>query len=88
MAGAVGEATKSGPDSLLYLFTLITMNLGVFNLLPLPALDGGRIIFLLIEGIRRKPLKREFEQFINTAGIMVLMALMVFITIKDVFNLF
>lgn len=88
MAGAVGEATKSGPDSLLYLFTLITMNLGVFNLLPLPALDGGRIIFLVIEGIRRKPLKREFEQFINTAGIMVLMALMVFVTIKDIFNLF
>lgn len=88
MAGAVGEATKSGPDSLLYLFTLITMNLGVFNLLPLPALDGGRIIFLIIEGIRRKPLKREIEQFINTAGLMVLMALMVFITIKDIFNLF
>ena len=88
MAGAVGEATKSGPNSLLYLFTLITMNLGVFNLLPLPALDGGRIIFLIIEGIRRKPLKREIEQFINTAGLMVLMALMVFITIKDIFNLF
>ena len=88
MAGAVGEATRSGFNSILYLFTLITMNLGVFNLLPLPALDGGRLIFLAIEGIRRKPVKREIEQTINTIGIMLLMALMVFITVKDIFNLF
>lgn len=88
MTEAVGTATSGGPYSLLYLFTLITMNLGVFNLLPLPALDGGRIIFLIIEGIRRKPLKREIEHFINTAGLMVLLALMVFITIKDIFKLF
>lgn len=88
MAGAVGEATKNGFNSVLYLFTLITMNLGVFNLLPLPALDGGRLIFLGIEGIRRKPVKKEIEQAINTAGIMILMALMLFITLKDVYNLF
>jgi regulator of sigma E protease len=88
MAGAVGEATKTGFSSLLYLFTLITMNLGVFNLLPLPALDGGRIVFLLIEGIFRKPVKKEIEQAINTAGIMILMALMLLITMKDIFNLF
>lgn len=88
MAGAVGEATKSGFNSVLYLFTLITMNLGVFNLLPLPALDGGRLIFLIIEGIRRKPVKKEIEQTINTVGIMLLMALMLFITVKDIFNLF
>ena len=88
MAGAVGEATKNGFNSVLYLFTLITMNLGVFNLLPLPALDGGRLIFLGIEGIRRKPVKKEIEQAVNTAGIMILMALMLFITLKDVYNLF
>lgn len=88
MAGAVGDAAKSGINSLLYLFTLITMNLGVFNLLPLPALDGGRIIFLIIEGIRRKPLKKEIEQTINTVGIMLLMALMLFVTLKDIINLF
>ena len=88
MAGAVGEATKSGIDSVLYLFTLITMNLGVFNLLPIPALDGGRLIFLIIEGIRRKPIKKEFEQAVNTVGIMILMALMLLITVKDIFNLF
>ncbi len=88
MAGAVGEATAAGFSSVLYLFTLITMNLGVFNLLPLPALDGGRLIFLIIEGIRRKPLKREVEQTINTVGLMLLMALMLLITVKDIFNLF
>jgi len=88
MAGAVGDAAQAGFTSILYLFTLITMNLGVFNLLPFPALDGGRLVFLAIEGIFRKPVKKEIEQAINTAGIMLLMALMLFITVKDIFNLF
>ena len=88
MAEAVGQATKTGIYSLLYLFTLITMNLGVFNLLPFPALDGGRIIFLLIEMIIRKPVKKEVEQAINTAGIMLLFALMILITFKDIIKLF
>lgn len=88
MAGAVGQATKSGISSLLYLFTLITMNLGVFNLLPVPALDGGRIVFLLIEAITRKPVKKEVEQMVNTVGILILFALMIFITFKDIFTLF
>lgn len=88
MAGAVGEASQAGFTSILYLFTLITMNLGIFNLLPLPALDGGRLIFLAIEGIFRKPVKKEIEQTINTVGIMLLMALMLFITVKDIFTLF
>ncbi|MBE6684883.1 MAG: site-2 protease family protein [Ruminococcaceae bacterium] len=88
MAGAVGQATKNGVSSLLYLFTLITMNLGVFNLLPVPALDGGRIVFLLIEAITRKPVKKEVEQMVNTVGILILFALMIFITFKDIFTLF
>lgn len=88
MAGAVGDATKQGGSSLLFLFILITMNLGVFNLLPLPALDGGRIIFLLVELIIRRPVKKEFEQAVNTIGIMLLMALMLFVTFKDIINLF
>ena len=88
MAGAVGEATKSGGSSLLYLFTLITMNLGVFNLLPFPALDGGRIIFLLIEMVTRRPVRKEVEQTINTIGIMLLFAFMILITFKDIFGLF
>ena len=73
---------------MLYLFTLITMNLGVFNLLPIPALDGGRIVFLLVEAITRKPVKKEVEQMVNTIGILILFALMIFVTFKDVFTLF
>ena len=88
MADAVGSAAKEGTTSLLYLFTLITMNLGVFNLLPLPALDGGRIIFILIEMVCRRPIKREIEQTINTVGLMLLMGLMLLVTVKDIFNLF
>lgn len=88
MAGAVGQASRAGFTSILYLFILITMNLGVFNLLPIPALDGGRLIFLIIEGIFRKPIKKEVEQTINTVGIMILMGLMLLVTVKDIFNLF
>jgi regulator of sigma E protease len=88
MADAVGTATKSGFSSLLYLFILITMNLGVFNLLPFPALDGGRIIFLIIEAIIRRPVKKEVEQAINAAGILLLFGLMIFVTFKDIINLF
>ena len=88
MADAVGTATKSGFSSLLYLFILITMNLGVFNLLPFPALDGGRIIFLIIEAIIRRPVKKEVEQAINVAGILLLFGLMIFVTFKDIINLF
>ena len=88
MAGAVENAASFGFYSLLHLFTLITMNLGVFNLLPLPALDGGRIIFLLIEWVCRKPIKKEVEGMINTAGILILLGLMLFVTLKDIINLF
>ena len=88
MAGAVEDAASIGFYSLLHLFTLITMNLGVFNLLPLPALDGGRIIFLLIEMILRKPIKREVEGMINTVGLLALLGLMLIVTLKDIINLF
>ena len=63
------------------------MNLGVFNLLPIPALDGGRLVFQLIELIRRKPIKPEVEGYIHFAGIVVLLLLMVLITFKDIFKL-
>ncbi|CDC63744.1 membrane-associated zinc metalloprotease [Clostridium sp. CAG:448] len=84
----IGTAVKSGGTTLLYLFTVITMNLGVFNLIPFPALDGGQLLFLLIEGVRRKPLKQEVIGTINFVGISLLLLLMVFVTIKDVIGLF
>jgi len=88
VTSAVGEAAKSGSTQVLYLAVVIAMNLGVFNLLPLPALDGGRLFFQLIELIRRKPLKPEIEGYIHFAGIVLLMLLMVVITFKDIVNLF
>ena len=64
------------------------MNLGVMNLLPLPALDGGRLLFQFIELICRKPVKREVEGYIHFAGLVLLMILMVVIAVKDVIGLF
>ncbi len=63
---------------------IISLNLGIMNLLPLPALDGGRLVFLAIEGIRRKPLNREREGVVHLIGLALLLALAVFITYKDI----
>ena len=84
---ALGEAAEEGIDDLIYLAVVISMNLGVMNLLPLPALDGGRLLFQLIELIRRKPVKPEIEGYIHFAGLVVLMILMVVIAVKDIIGL-
>ncbi|MCL1792509.1 MAG: M50 family metallopeptidase [Oscillospiraceae bacterium] len=83
------EATTSdeGYKSLLFLLALITMNLGVVNLLPLPALDGGRIIFLAIELIRGKPMKPEHEGYVHLAGFALMILFMIFVTYKDIMKL-
>lgn len=88
VAEVVGEAAKTSALSFLYIVTVLTINLGVFNLIPFPALDGGRFLFLIIEGIRRKPINRNVEAYINFAGIVLLFGLMIFISFKDVLNLF
>jgi regulator of sigma E protease len=85
---ALTEAADTGVYSFTYLAVVISINLGVMNLLPFPALDGGRIVFLLIEAIRRKPLKKEIEAYINFAGLALLMILMVLICTKDIIGLF
>lgn len=85
---ALGSAAEDGILVVMNMAVMISMNLGVFNLLPLPALDGGRFVFLVVEAIRKKPLKAEVEGLVHTIGILVLMALMVVITFKDVFILF
>ena len=64
------------------------MNVGVINLIPFPAFDGGRVLFLIIEKIRRKPIKAKTEGMINSIGFILLMLLMVFVTINDVIKLF
>lgn len=85
----VGEAAQTSIYSLVYLVVVISMNLGVFNLLPIPALDGGHIVFHLMDGIAgRKVVKKELEDKIHTVGILILFAFMILISIKDVFTLF
>jgi len=84
---AIGSAAKRNMPDLVYISVVMSMNLGIMNLLPLPALDGGRLIFILIEKIRRKPIKTEIESYIHFGGIVVLMALMIIIALKDVVSL-
>ena len=85
---ALGEAAEQGAPDLIYLAVVISMNLGVMNLLPLPALDGGRLLFQFIELIRRKPVKAEIEGYVHFAGLVLLMILMVVVAVKDVISLF
>ena len=84
----IGEAAKSGASTLLYLVIVITINLGVFNLLPIPALDGGRLLFLLIEAVLRRPVNKNVEGYIHFAGLMILFAIMIVVACKDVVGLF
>ncbi len=85
---AIGDAAKSGAQSVVYLAVVISMNLGIFNLLPIPALDGGRLVFILFEMIARRRLDPKIEGYIHFGGIVLLMLLMVFITAKDIISLF
>ncbi len=87
VATAVSDAAKTSASSFFYLVVVIAMNLGVFNLLPIPALDGGRLVFQIIELIRRKPVKPEVEGYIHFVGIALLLLLMLVVTFKDIFKL-
>ena len=84
----VGNVAKTGFINILYLMAYISLNVGVINILPFPAFDGGRIFFLLIEKIRGKKLDPKIENGINTVGFILLMSLMVYITFKDILKLF
>ena len=79
--------SKEGLIATLNIMAFITINIGIFNLMPLPALDGGRLFFLVIEGIRRKPIKPKYEGFIHGAGLVLLLVLMVLVTFNDIVNL-
>lgn len=74
--------------NMLNMVVLLSANLGVMNLLPLPALDGGRLVFLILEAIRRKPVNREVEGMIHFAGLMLLMAMMVVVMYNDILKIF
>lgn len=83
----IGLAAETGSTNLLYICAVISINLGLVNLLPLPALDGGRFVFLVFEAIRRKPVNKNVEAYIHFIGIIALFALMILITMKDVLGL-
>ena len=93
MSGPVGivtvisEAASIGIENVLLILAMITVNLGIFNLVPFPALDGGRLLFLLIELVRGKPINQKYEILVNTAGMFILLAFMAFVTFSDVTKL-
>ena len=84
---AIGQASSYGLGSLLMIVGFITVNLGVFNLLPFPALDGGRLLFLVVEMIRRRPVPARYEGYVHAAGFLLLMALMVTVTYQAIMRL-
>jgi regulator of sigma E protease len=84
VVSAISQASALGLSTVLSFSTFITINIGIFNLLPLPALDGGRIFFLIIEAIRRKPIPKEKEGMVHAIGMVLLFALMIFVTIQDI----
>ena len=84
----VGETAKEGLINLVYLMAIISVNVGFINFLPLPAFDGGRILFLIIEKIKGSPVNPKIENIIHTAGLGLLMLLMVFITYNDILRIF
>ena len=88
IATVVGQGAKLGINYLLNITAMISLSLAVVNILPFPALDGGRILFILIGKIIRRPVPLKYEQTAHTLGFLLLMALFVFITARDVVNLF
>lgn len=84
----VGQAANIGPEIFLFFTALISINLGFFNLLPIPALDGSKLLFITAEMITGKPINRKFEENISIIGFLFLIGLMILVTIKDVVKLF
>lgn len=87
VAVAISNAAKQSLQNLLPIMALITINLGIFNLLPLPALDGGRLLFILIEMIFRKPVPQKYESAVHAVGFVLLIILMLFVMAKDIWTL-
>lgn len=84
----VGESAKYGFINVIYLIGYICVNVGFINLLPLPAFDGGRVFFMIIETIRKKPVSPKVENIIHAVGLVLLMILMVVITFNDIVRIF
>jgi len=82
------DAAKNGIENVLYFLAMISINIGIFNLIPIPALDGGKIVLNILEAIRRKPLKQEIETYVTLAGVVIMVVLMIAVTWNDIMRLF
>lgn len=87
VTAVIGNVAQQNLRNLLPIMALITINLGLFNLLPIPALDGGRLLFIIIEMIFRKPVPQKYEALVHTIGFIVLIIFMLLITAKDIWSL-
>ena len=83
-----GQAAREGLTTVIGFMALLSINLGIFNLMPIPALDGGKIVMNIIEAIRRKPMKQEHETIITLVGVGFMVLLMIAVTWNDILRLF
>lgn len=82
------ETQQGGLEIYLYLIVIISINLGLMNLIPIPGLDGSRLVFMLVEAVRRKPINQRVESTVHLCGYALLFGLMIFFTFKDVLRIF
>jgi regulator of sigma E protease len=87
LVGFVGEAARDGLSYVLYFTALISLNLSIVNLLPFPALDGGRLLFVIVESIRRKATSPKVFNLVNGVGFVLLLILMLVVTLRDIGHL-
>ncbi|HVM58752.1 MAG TPA: M50 family metallopeptidase [Candidatus Paceibacterota bacterium] len=87
IAGAVGAASSAGFGNLLSLMAVISINLALINLIPIPALDGGRLLFVLIEAVTRRPIKPVVAQAFNMVGFALILLLMAVVSVHDIFRI-
>lgn len=88
IATMTGQAARIGINYLIQFVAMISINLAVLNIIPFPALDGGRALTLIVEKIKGSPVNRKVENLVNTAGFVLLIALMIYVTIKDISRMF
>ncbi|EFO54208.1 zinc metalloprotease yluc [Streptococcus infantis SK1302] len=79
---------KNGLENVLFFLAMISINIGIFNLIPIPALDGGKIVLNILEAIRRKPLKQEIETYVTLVGVVIMVVLMIAVTWNDIMRTF
>ena len=88
MYQASSQAASYGLPSVINLLAVLSIDLGIVNLIPIPALDGGKILMNLIEIVRRKPLKQETETYVTLVGVVIMIILMIAVTWNDIMRVF